>query len=112
MQLLEGKNQDKICLTLKNYKMLKGVSTQIHGVVPVLDPPEEDEIVIKMEDEGAQSQGLDGSGDFNSPDKISKHFRGQDPGCIRQSVRVYLPSEAAGMAQTVSAVTTEAAFDL
>ena len=46
MSLLETKNQDKICLTLKNYKMPKGVSTQIHKVVPVLDAPEED---IEME---------------------------------------------------------------
>lgn len=42
MGLLDTKNQDKICLTLKNYKMAKGVSTQIHHVVPVLDPPEQE----------------------------------------------------------------------
>ena len=113
MHLLDSKNQDKICLTLKNYKMLKGVSTQIHGVVPVLDPPEEDDI-CKFDDEGTQSHDLDGSGDFNSPDKISKecrrmHWQGHT---AKSSVKVYLPSEAAGMAQTVSAVTTEAAFDL
>lgn len=27
MSLLDPKDQEKICLTLKNYKMLKGVST-------------------------------------------------------------------------------------
>lgn len=48
-ELLNTADQDKICLTLKNYKMLKGVSTQIHGVVPVLDAPE-NEIMIELGD--------------------------------------------------------------
>ena len=49
LELLNTSDQDKICLTLKNYKMEKGVSTQIHGVVPVLDAPEE-EIMIDLGD--------------------------------------------------------------
>ena len=48
MSLLDTKDQDKICLTLKNYKFARGVSTQIHGVVPVLDAPEN--IPIELDD--------------------------------------------------------------
>jgi len=51
MSLLDSRNQDKICLTLKNYKMPRGVSTQVHSVVPVLDPPEEEELNVTIGEE-------------------------------------------------------------
>ena len=74
MSMLDEKDQDKICLTLKNYKMEKGVSTQIHKVVPVLDPPE-DIMEMKEMEENGHSRELDGSNDFSSPRKQPQSTR-------------------------------------
>ena len=87
--------------------MPKGVSTQIHGVVPVLDAPEDQVLDIDMIKEGATSRELDNSVELCSPTK------GREKDCNEmrnQSPRIYLPSEAAVMAQTVNAVNTETGF--
>ena len=92
------------------------MSTQIHDVVPVLDAP----IYHRgdnLETEGNLETENNHSNDFNSPDKIIKEtnrelkrLRASYPN--NQEPKVYMPSEALGMAQTVCAMTTEAAFDL
>ena len=98
MDLLNTNDQDKICLTLKNYRQPKGVSTQIHDIVPVLDAPERIENIIN-EDDGTLSQECNQSGDFNSPDKIIKETnRALRYGQKDEQPKVYMPSEAMGMA--------------
>lgn len=62
--LLDTKDQDKICLTLKNYKMERGVSTQIHRVVPVLDAPEQDEIMIDLGDFNNDEEHVNDKGEL------------------------------------------------
>lgn len=69
MRLLDGKDQEKICLTLKNYKMAKGVSTQIHGVVPVLDAPEDEVFDMDLMKDKNTSRDLDFTVDHCSPQK-------------------------------------------
>ena len=49
--------------------MLKGVSTQIHGVVPVLDAPEDEVFDMEMIKDGNNSRDLDNSVEFCSPNK-------------------------------------------
>ena len=108
MNLLDSKDQDKICLSLKNYKMPKGVSTQIHGVVPVLDAPQDEHLEMNMIKEGNTSRELENSVELCSP------VKGREKDCNdmhTQSPRIYLPSEAAVMAQTVNAVNTETGFN-
>ena len=60
-------------MTLKNYKFAKGVSTQIHKIVPVLDAPE-DLIIDMLAVDADTSRELNGSGDFNSPDKHAARY--------------------------------------
>ena len=107
MTLLDNKDQEKICLSLKNYKMTKGVSTQIHGVVPVLDAPEDLVFDVNLLKDGNTSRDLEGTIELGSPNKMMRGTSVDD-----QSPRIYLPSEAAVMAQTVNAVTTETGFNL
>lgn len=95
MSLLDNKDQEKICLTLKNYKMTKGVSTQIHGVVPVLDAPEDIVDLDDMKEVNTSRDLVERTVELNSPtrnvarDKIETY---------NQSPKIYLPSEAAVMA--------------
>ena len=69
MSLLDNKDQEKICLSLKNYKFVKGVSTQIHGVVPVLDAPEDEVFDMNMIKDGNTSRELEGTVELGSPTK-------------------------------------------
>ena len=88
--------------------MPKGVSTQIHGVVPVLDAPQDEHLEMNMIKEGNTSRELENSVELCSP------VKGREKDCNdmhTQSPRIYLPSEAAVMAQTVNAVNTETGFN-
>ena len=111
MSLLDGKNQAKICLTLKNYKFAKGVSTQIHKIVPVLDAPE-DLIIDMLAVDADTSRELNGSGDFNSPDKHAARYLKKKIDDYQASPKVYLPTDAIVMAATDPAVVTECGFNL
>ena len=59
--------------------MPRGVSTQIHGVVPVLDAPDDQQpIDMDQMQDGETSRHLDkldGSNDFNSPNKIPELYQ-------------------------------------
>ena len=114
-ELLSTKDQDKICLTLKNYKMERGVSTQIHRVVPVLDPPEED-ICIDMvdfhddpdvcgNDKGTLGQTIC----YGSPDKFARRNTTEPT----PPPKIQIPTEVAMMAthNMNSIINAEKAFD-
>ena len=91
--LLDPRDQFKICLTLKNYKFPKGVSTQIHGVVPVLDPPEDE--MIEMHDmkelETDRVNEMLGCSDEDSLGKTIRRHGGREDTVINYSMRMQLP---------------------
>ena len=91
--------------------MAKGVSTQIHGVVPVLDAPEDEVFDMDMINDCNDSRDLEGTVELGSPTK-GREFANNGAPRDEQSPRVYLPSEAAVMAQTVNAVNTETGFNM
>ena len=97
---------------MKNYKMAKGVSTQIHGVVPVLDAPEDEVFDMDMINDCNDSRDLEGTVELGSPTKGGREIANAENAVDEQSPRVYLPSEAAVMAQTVNAVNTETGFTM
>ncbi len=98
-------------MTLKNYKFAKGVSTQIHKIVPVLDAPE-DLIIDMLAVDADTSRELNGSGDFNSPDKHAARYIKEKLDDYQASPKVYLPTDAIVMAATDPAVVTECGFNL